>query len=420
MTATQKTTRTTSRTAEALAAAGFDSLPVDFPSRLDRVTAADVQRELSFPIAPFSVERLLTLLSPAAAELIEKMARVAQSITRQRFGKAINLYAPLYVSNFCVNACAYCGFSIDNTQGDRMRLTVDQAVEEARLLHEQGVCDILLVAGEDPRRINVEYLSELAGRLRETFSAVAIEVHTLSAEDYRRLFAAGIDGVTIYQETYDRAVYGRVHTWGPKADFDLRLANQEAAAGAGMRRLNIGALLGLSDWRFETVCLALHARTLLKHFWQAKVAFSFPRIRAAEKVELENFQSVSDQNLAQMMLALRIMFPDAGLVLSTRELPAFRDQMFPLCITQMSAGSKTNPGGYSDSQRQTRGYEAAYQNSKKSVPLPQLHRNPEKDNRGASEQFSISDERSLAEIADLLRTQGFDPVWKDWDTGFQA
>jgi 2-iminoacetate synthase len=361
-------------------------VPTEWQSTLGKYTETDVRRELANPLAHFSRRRLEALLSPAATGLLEELAQASRKVTRLRFGNAVNLYAPLYVSNYCVNQCRYCGFNCTH-HDERRRLTVDEAVEEAMLIAAEGFRDLLLVSGEDVNYIHVNYLAELAGRLRGMFSSLSIEVQVLTQEEYKTLFDAGIDGVTIYQETYDRAAYAYYHPAGPKADYENRLRSQEGAARAGMRKLGLGALLGLRDWRYETLCLALHARTLMKHWWQSKISFSFPRMRPAHEVREDFPHLVSDRELVQMICALRLCFADAGLVLSTRESAEFRNQALHFGITQMSAGSKTNPGGYGEEKSSTR-------------------------------QFDIADNRLVSEVHDYLENQGFDPVWKDWDCGF--
>jgi 2-iminoacetate synthase len=230
-------------------------------------------------------------------------------------------------------------------------------------------------------------LSELAQKLRQTFASLTIEIHPLSRDEYAELFAAGIDGVALYQETYDRDVYADYHLAGPKQDYDNRLDVPDRYAAAGMRRIGLGFLLGLTDWRLDTLAMAEHAAYLMKKHWKSQIDFSFPRIRPATEVRHEWPHVVSDESLVQMMLALRLCFVDAGIVLSTRESAAFRDAMMGICVTRVSAGSKTNPGGYAS----------------------------EKD---AAEQFAIADDRSPAEVAHVIEQHGCQAVWKDWDAAF--
>lgn len=366
----------------------LDRIPSDWPAELLRVKESDVQRELASPCA-FSRARAVTLLSPAADPYLEVMAQLAARLTRQRFGRVMNLYAPLYLSNVCINRCVYCGFSASHTKAPRRRLSVEEAEAEAAVIAQEGFRDLLLVSGEDPEFITLPYLEELVRRLRAHFVSISVEIYPLDTEGYRRLVEAGVDGVTLYQETYDRDVYAKVHPEGLKANYEKRLLAQEAAAKAGMRRLGIGALLGLADWRYETLAVAFHAHSLMQQYWKARVSISFPRLRPAPYVQMTIPSPVTDRDLVRMIVTLRLLFPDVGLVLSTRENAKLRDHLIPLGITQMSAGSRTSPGGY-------------------------------REPAGASEQFEVADHRSPREVAEVLRAKGLEPVWKDWDPGFDA
>jgi 2-iminoacetate synthase len=371
-----------------LAEAGLDGPGQRWLDAVSGVTVTDVERALSEPAGRYSLSRLLALVSPAAAGYLEEMARQAHELTLRRFGRTIQLYAPLYVSNYCVNKCLYCGFNTSHTF-KRTRLTLDEAVADADVIASEGFRHILLVSGEDTKGASVEYLAELAVRLRPKFSSTTIEVYPMEQEQYARLLAAGIDGVTLYQETFDREVYANYHPAGAKADYDRRLATHDMAAGAGMRRLGIGVLLGLADWRLETLALGEHAHYLMKNYWRAQISFSFPRIRPATDVEGRMFEYIpGDAEMVQMMLALRLCFGDAGLTISTRERADFRDHLIRLGITQMSAGSRTSPGGYTHA-----------------------------DN---TEQFTIDDDRTAAQVAEMIREQGFEAVWKDWDAAFTS
>ncbi|HUT29252.1 MAG TPA: 2-iminoacetate synthase ThiH [Sedimentisphaerales bacterium] len=357
--------------------------------QLDAVTGDEVERAMSQAPGCYTFEKLVALVSPAAQDYLEEMAQIAHRLTVQRFGRTIRLYGPLYLSNFCINSCRYCGFN-NTTSFERTRLTVDQALREADIIASEGFSDILLVSSEDRGFVSIDYLAELAGKLRQKFSFISIEVYGMTAQEYHRLFEAGIEGVTLYQETYNRRAYQYYHPAGPKADYDNRLTTPDRMAAAGMREIGLGALLGLTDWRTETLALAEHAHYLIKRYWRSHVSFSFPRLRPAFDVDSSQFQNLlTDKDLAQMITALRLCFADAGLVLSTRERAALRDNLIKLGITKMSAGSKTNPGGYSgciDSIRQ----------------------------------FEVDDSRSPAQVAAMIKQQGFDPVWKDWDAIFNA
>ncbi len=370
-----------------LAEKGLDRNGKRWQQQLERISNNDVERALSGPTGTYSFDRLLALISPAAENYLEQMAQSAHQLTIRRFGPTIRLYAPLYLSNYCTNSCYYCGFNKEN-KFERTRLTIDQALEEANIIASEGFRDILLVSSEDRQYISVDYLVELAGKLRGKFASISIEIYQLSSSEYARLFKAGIEGVTLYQETYDREAYKYYHPSGPKSDYDNRLETPENIAAASMREVGLGVLLGLTDWRIETLALAEHAHYLIKRYWQSHISFSFPRLRPALKVGSSQFRYLlSDKNLVQMITALRLCFADAGLVLSTREGARLRDHLVKLGITKLSAGSKTNPGGYSGHNK-------------------------------AIEQFEIDDNRSPAQVAAMIKQQGFEPVWKDWDVAF--
>ena len=357
--------------------------------RLAEVAPRDVEAALASRPGSYRLAKLLALVSPAAESYLERMAEFSRELTLQRFGRTIRLYAPLYVSNYCVNKCRYCGFNRDNAF-KRIRLTIDEALREADVLAGEGFRDVLLVSGEDRTFVSVAYLAELAGRLRARFGFVSAEIYQMSADEYTRLFEAGIEGITLYQETYDRSVYARYHLAGPKADYDARLRGPDDMATAGMREIGLGVLLGLADWRVETLALAEHASHMMRRYWQSRISFSFPRLRPACGVTPREFPYLlSDKNLVQMMLALRLCFADAGLVLSTRESRRLRDHLVGLGVTRLSAGSRTNPGGYTKAG-------------------------------SGSEQFAVDDSRSPAEVASMLSEHGFEPVWKDWDRAFQG
>lgn len=313
---------------------------------------------------------------------LEDLARRAHALTVMRFGRTIKLYAPIYLSNSCINSCRYCGFNGTNMI-KRVALTAGEIIREADYLVARGHRHILLVAGEDPEVVTVGYLADIARRLRGRVAKLTIETQTFDETSYRVLAEAGIDGVTLYQETYHRPTYEMMHPAGPKADFSARLGGIETAGRAGMRFLGIGALLGLHDWRYETVSLVEHARTLKRHFWQSHVSISFPRIRDCAS-DFEMPCPVSDGDLVRMIAIIRLALPDADLVLSTRESAYLRDNLLPLGITQMSAGSVTSPGGY------TSGI-------------------------SGGEQFHLEDARGPGDIANMLRQKGYDPVWKDWE-----
>lgn len=365
----------------------FDEIIQYEPQRLEAEilakTPADVERALA--AGHIRLEEFKALLSPAAADYLEPLAQRAHRLTVQRFGKTILMYAPLYLSNECSNGCRYCGFNAHNKMA-RRTLTMDEIELEARVLHERGFRHLLLVTGEAPRLADNSYLCAAVERLRPLFSSMAIEVYPMNQAGYTQAVAAGVDGLTIYQETYDRTLYSEMHPFGKKRDYAFRLAAPEAAARAGMRRIGIGALLGLGRHRVEGFFTGLHALYLARHYWRTHLTVSFPRMRPADG-GFQPLNPVSDRDFVQLICALRLLLPDAGLVLSTRESAQLRDHLLPLGITQMSAGSCTSPGGYAEADESGR-------------------------------QFVIDDDRSHVEVAAMIARQGYEAVWKDWDVAF--
>jgi 2-iminoacetate synthase len=344
--------------------------------------------------------------------VLETLGRRSQALTRQRFGKVIRLFAPIYLSNECINNCLYCGFSRDNPIL-RVTLSVEEVGREARALKAQGFRNLLLVSGEHPKFVPLDYLVACVGRVHQEVPSVSLEIGPMSVEHYRPMVAAGADGLTIYQETYDRRVYAQMHTAGPKRDFEWRLETPERAYTAGFRRLGISALYGLADWRLEALGVAAHAAYLLRHCWKAQVTISFPRLRPCAG-QFAPPLPMADRDLVQLVCAFRLAFPDVGLVLSTRERAALRDGLIPLGITLMSAGSHTEPGGYTGA-----GHDKLHRTEHgRMVALAgQLGQSPGAGNGDthATGQFEIADERSPMEVAQRIRQLGYEPVWKDWD-----
>lgn len=323
----------------------------------------------------------ISLLSPAASGHLEEMAQKAHRLTVQNFGRVISLYTPLYLSNHCSNECVYCGFNVKNRM-KRRTLSVDEVEREAQLIAETGLRHILILTGESSFKAPVEYVASCVERLRKYFSSISIEIYPLETEDYQKLISAGVDGFTMYQEVYDPDTYDSLHLKGPKKDYLYRLNAPERACRAGMRTVNLGALLGLEEWRREVFFLGLHARYLQDKYPNTEIGVSFPRIRPAAgcfqpKVE------VSDKDLVQMILAFRIFVPRAGIAISTRENADLRDNLIRLGVTRMSAGVCTEVGGRLDGE-------------------------------GTESQFDISDERSVSEMKESIIKHGYQPVFKDW------
>ena len=362
------------------AAADFLATDPTGPATLSSsATAADVDRALR--ARRRSLADLGALLSPAAGARLEEMAGLAHRASVRRFGRVVRLFAPLYLSNECVSTCTYCGFSSGNEIA-RRTLGVAEVAAEARTLRDCGFRHVLLVAGEHARVVSKDYLVECVRALAADVPSISVETQVWDAATYGRLVDAGCEGLVVYQETYDRATYEAVHLKGKKRNYDWRLAAPDRAAEAGMRSLALGVLLGLDpDWRSEVLALAAHATALLRRWWRCEVSVSLPRLRPAAG-GYEPLRAVTDREYVQILCALRLALPDVGITLSTRESPAFRDAAFRLGVTQMSAGSSTEPGGYGDPGQ-------------------------------AEPQFEVSDTRSPEEVAATLRAAGYDPVWID-------
>jgi 2-iminoacetate synthase len=374
-------------------------------------TAAEVADVLARPVR--TLADFATLLSPAATAQLDELAKHSRTMTIQRFGKVIRLFAPLYLSNECINNCKYCGFSRDNPIL-RVTLSIDEVVREARALKEQGFRNILLVSGEHPKFVSNNYLADCVSAVHGEVPSVSLEVGPMETAEYEPLVGAGSDGLVVYQETYDRDVYLDMHTAGPKRDFDWRLETAERAYAAGFRRLGIGALFGLSDWRAEAISMAAHASYLLRRCWKAQVTLSLPRLRPCAG-EFEPLTELSDRHLVQLLCALRLLLPDVGLVLSTREPAKLRDGLIPLGITLMSAGSHTEPGGYTGAGQDKlhftqRGRMVALDSSSEWATT----------RRAATGQFEIADDRSPEEMAEVIARLGYEPVWKDWDVALMG
>jgi 2-iminoacetate synthase len=351
------------------------------PAEVDQV----LRRRSRGPGEMATLEDLAALLSPAAGARLEDLAQLAHTVTIRRFGPTVRLYAPLYLSNECVSVCTYCGFSAGNDIR-RRTLSVPEVSAEADALHRQGFRHVLLVAGEHARIVSKDYLVACVEALAPSVPQISVEVQVWDTDTYRRLVAAGCDGLTVFQETYNPETYAAVHRKGKKRNYAWRLAAPDRGAEAGMRRLGIGVLLGLhDDWRSDAIALAAHARALMKRWWRCEVTIALPRLRPAAG-DFQAADPIGDRDFVQLLCALRVALPDVGINLSTREAPGLRDALIRLGVTTMSAGSHTEPGGYAGAS-------------------------------DAEPQFEIADTRSPGEIAAVLRAAGYDPVWKDWQRG---
>lgn len=350
----------------------------DFELFFEQITDADIKRIIAKN--RLTETDYLALLSPRAEKHLEEMAQKAHRLTVQHFGRVIFLFTPMYLANYCVNQCVYCGFKVHNKL-KRKKLTPSEVEREAEIIAATGLKHILILTGESRRESPVSYIRECVEILKKYFTSISIEVYPLEQNEYAELVAAGVDGFTMFQEVYNEEVYAELHPGGPKRNYHFRLEAPERACRAGMRTVNVGALLGLHKWRTEAFFTGLHADYLQNTFPDIEISISQPRMRP----QLGGFpprDEVNDKNLVQYMLAFRLFMPRGGITISTRERAELRDRLVRLGATKMSAGACTAVGGRSDQE--------------------------------STGQFEISDERSVVEMAGMLYSQGYQPVYKDW------
>ncbi|MEC8081404.1 MAG: 2-iminoacetate synthase ThiH [Pseudomonadota bacterium] len=343
-------------------------------------TEADVRRALAKPKR--DINDFAALISPAAKPFINEMVAESERLTLQRFGKTVSLFAPLYLSNTCANECTYCGFSMSNAI---KRLTLDEAQIEREIaaIKHKGFDHILLVTGET-KKVSMPYFERMLPLFKPAFSQLSMEVQPLEMAEYAQLKELGLDGVLVYQETYRRSTYLEHHLRGNKSDFNHRLDAPDRIGQAKVHKIGLGVLLGLDDWRTDSIMMAHHLRHLQKRYWRSRFSVAFPRIRPCAGGIVPK-SVISDLELVQLIAAWRLFDADLEMSLSTRESPEFRNHAARMGFTTMSAESKTQPGGYAE------------------------------DAKEALEQFEVSDERSVTEIANAIRAQGREVVWKDWD-----
>ncbi|PID77925.1 MAG: 2-iminoacetate synthase ThiH [Deltaproteobacteria bacterium] len=351
----------------------------DFNSYFEKIEEDDVLNTLSKQY--LNEEDFLNLLSPCAEKYIELMAQKANEITRRQFGNTIVLFTPMYISNYCVNHCVYCGYNAKN-KIFRKHLDYEEVRREAEIIAETGLKHILVLTGEAKNMATPEYICRCCEILKEYFTSIAIEIYPMTENEYSMVVKSGVDLLTVYQETYNESLYPRLHLKGPKKDYLFRLETPERAARANMRSLGIGALLGLDNWRKESFFTGIHAAYLFDNYPDREISVSFPRIRPHEGDFMPDFH-VSDRNMVQIMTALRIFLPRCGITISTRESMEFRNNILPLGVTKMSAGVSTKVGGHTHCE----------------------------DDTG---QFEISDTRSVHEMGIDLKKMGYQPVYKDW------
>lgn len=358
----------------------------DIKESIYQKTSHDVEKALAS--SKRDLEDFKALISPAASPYLEQMAQLSHQLTQKRFGKTIQMFVPMYLSNECQNICTYCGFSLHN-KIPRKTLSDAEIIKEAESIKALGYDHILLVTGEANQLVGVDYIKHAIQLLRPYFSSISMEVQPLEMEEYAELIEEGLNTVLVYQETYHKEDYKKHHTKGKKSNFNYRLNTPDRLGQAGIKKIGLGVLIGLEDWRTDSFFAASHLQYLEKNYWQTKYSISFPRLRPAEGI-LEPKVIMNDRELVQLICAYRLLDEEIELSLSTREHPTFRDNVMKLGITSMSAGSKTNPGGYAQGEE------------------------------SSLEQFEISDERSPAEMAEMIKEKGYEVVWKDWDATYDV
>ncbi|MDO6694942.1 2-iminoacetate synthase ThiH [Aliiglaciecola sp. 3_MG-2023] len=352
---------------------------IELQLSLNSTTSADVESALRHPSG--DLDALMALLSPAAIPYLEQMAQQARQISLQRFGHNIQLFAPMYLSNLCANECDYCGFTLSN-KIKRKVLNNQEIEQEMQILKSRGFDSLLLVTGEHERKVGLDYFARVLPQCKRHFSHVSIEVQPLETDQYRQLVSLGLDGVMLYQETYHPVTYAKHHIRGKKSDFFNRLDSPDRLAQANVDKIGLGVLLGLDDWRIDALVMGHHLAYLENRYWRSKYSISLPRLRPCSG-GIDPKVPISDTGLVQLICAFRLFNEAVEISLSTRETSQFRNNLIPLGITHMSAGSSTEPGGYAQ-------------------PASQL------------EQFDISDERSVKEVDEAIKSKGYTPVYKDW------
>ncbi|MFT2109716.1 2-iminoacetate synthase ThiH [Marinomonas sp. 2405UD68-3] len=352
---------------------------------IDSQTAEDVRRVLVKK--NLQIDDFITLVSPAAQAFLPEMVAKSQQLTRQRFGFGMSLFAPLYLSNTCANECSYCGFSMSNPI-KRLTLNESDVENEVRALKTKGFDHILLVTGETSK-VSLSYFKKMLPIITPSFNYLSMEIQPLEVDEYSALRGLGLNAVLVYQETYNKTTYAKHHIKGKKSDFNYRLDAPDRIGQAQVHKIGLGVLLGLDDWRTDSVFLAHHLRHLQKQYWRSRFSISFPRIRPCEG-GIEVGSEITDKQLVQLVCAWRLFDADVELSLSTRESAHFRDHVLPIGFTSMSAESKTQPGGYAE------------------------------DAQSALKQFEISDERQVSDIAKLIQSHGLEVIWKDWDKAYNS
>jgi len=330
-----------------------------------------------------TLKKIKSLLNDPSPQTTEHLAQKAAQLTQQYFGRTISLYAPIYLSNYCSSHCTYCGFH-SHHRIPRIKLTSKQIHQEMQSVAQTRIKNILLLTGESYKATPLTYLKEAVTIAKQYFTGISLEIHPMETAEYHELFKAGVDGITLYQETYDRTRYQEVHISGKKRDFNYRFQTPERIAQSGVRQISMGILLGLADPAKDLLALYSHLHFMEKHYPGVEYSLSFPRLRT---IKGQTFASspVDDITFIKIICLTRVLFPRLGINLSTRENQHLRNHALGLGVTRLSAGSNTSVGGY--------------------------HK---KDSLEQAPQFDIADRRSVAETIQLLKKKNFDPILTDW------
>ncbi len=351
-------------------------------------TAVDVERALARTQEELTVDDFMALISPAAEPYLEQMAQKSRAYTQMRFGKTISMYVPLYLTNSCQNSCVYCGFQSKN-KIKRIILNDEEIMQELKAIKEIGPFqNLLLVTGENPKAAGVDYIANALKMAQPMFNNLSVEVMPLDTDGYRQLTEAGLYGVVCFQETYNRANYKTYHPVGMKSNFEWRVNGFDRMGQAGVHKIGMGVLIGLEDWRTDVTMMAHHLRYLQRNYWKTRFSVNFPRMRPSENDHFQPNVIMNDKEYVQLMLAFRLFDHDVDISVSTREEPEFRKNILQLGVTSMSAGSRTDPGGY-----------AVYKQE--------------------LEQFVVSDPRNPRDVEAEIHENGYEVVWKDWDVVLQ-
>lgn len=351
-------------------------------------TAADVERALDKSREELTVADFMALISPAAEPYLEQMAQLSRAYTQMRFGKTISMYVPLYLTNSCQNSCVYCGFQSKN-KFKRIVLKDDEIMEELKAIKEIGPFqNLLFVTGENPAVAGVDYIENALKMALPMYNNLSIEVMPLKMEEYKRLTEAGLYGVVCFQETYNKANYKTYHPVGMKSNFEWRVNGFDRMGQAGVHKIGMGVLIGLEDWRTDVTMMAYHLRYLQRNYWKTRFSVNFPRMRPSDNDHFQPNVIMNDKEYVQLMLAFRLFDHDVDISVSTREEPQFRKNILQLGVTSMSAGSKTDPGGYAVHKKEL-------------------------------EQFVVSDGRDPRIVEKEIHENGYEVVWKDWDVVLQ-